>query len=522
MAVVLDQFGRPVETPRRPDERQIAVASVADRWTSYPSRGLTPERLAAILREADDGDVCRQSELFQEFEEKDAHLAAVLQTRKNAVIGLPRSVQPFDSEDPECVKDAELVTELLDQLDQEDLILDLMDAVGKGFSVCEILWQTGERALPARVEWVPQQRFTWDGSAVRLLTDGAPVAGEQIPANKFVIHRYKARSGSAARAGMLRVVSWMYLFKNYAVKDWVQYAEVFGMPLRLGKYEPGTSKEDIDKLLRTVVAIAANAAGVIPSNASIEFPAAGSATKGSAADVFPALIEYCDRAISKAVLGQTLTTDAQSGSGTLAGSAHNEVRRDLLEADAAAIAKTIQRDIIRPIVGFNRGWERTKRLPYLDIDTSEPEDQERTARTYGILVKDVGLRIGAGHVRERFGIPAPDADEELVGSASAAPAPPTGAAALKAGRPAGAVAHSAQIPPEQAQVAGLEDASIAEAAPAADGMTAAIERIVEAATDYDDLRDRVLAAYADLDVSELSDVLARATFMAEMAGRAHA
>ncbi len=49
--------------------------------SSYPSQGLTPERLAAIFREADAGDVRRQAELFEEMEEKDAHLGSVLQTR---------------------------------------------------------------------------------------------------------------------------------------------------------------------------------------------------------------------------------------------------------------------------------------------------------------------------------------------------------------------------------------------------------------------------------------------------------
>ena len=34
----------------------------------------------------------------------------------------------------------------------------------------------------------------------------------------------------------------MYLFKNYDLKDWVSFAEVYGLPLRLGKYAPGASE----------------------------------------------------------------------------------------------------------------------------------------------------------------------------------------------------------------------------------------------------------------------------------------
>ena len=70
---------------RRPDTREVAVAQVSDKYSEYPSNGLTPVKLAEIFREADAGDVLRQMELFEEMEEKDPHLFSQLQTRKNAV-----------------------------------------------------------------------------------------------------------------------------------------------------------------------------------------------------------------------------------------------------------------------------------------------------------------------------------------------------------------------------------------------------------------------------------------------------
>ena len=49
---------------RRPDIQEIAVAHVTDKYSEYPSNGLTPVKLAEILKEADAGDVLRQMELF--------------------------------------------------------------------------------------------------------------------------------------------------------------------------------------------------------------------------------------------------------------------------------------------------------------------------------------------------------------------------------------------------------------------------------------------------------------------------
>ena len=45
----------------------ISVVNINDNFSSYPSKGLTPEKLAALLREADQGDVYRQMELFTEM-----------------------------------------------------------------------------------------------------------------------------------------------------------------------------------------------------------------------------------------------------------------------------------------------------------------------------------------------------------------------------------------------------------------------------------------------------------------------
>lgn len=60
-----------------------------DAWRLYPADGLTPQRLAAILREADAGDIAAQMALYEQMEEKDAHLHCVAATRRLAVTGLP-------------------------------------------------------------------------------------------------------------------------------------------------------------------------------------------------------------------------------------------------------------------------------------------------------------------------------------------------------------------------------------------------------------------------------------------------
>ena len=228
---------------RRPDMREVAVAQVSDKYSEYPSNGLTPVKLAEILREADAGDVLRQMELFEEMEEKDPHLFSQLQTRKNAVTGLDFEVIPFGDE-PLDKEIADFIEEQLNGIESfEDVENDLLDAIGKGFAVSEILWGYDEGHVVVQdIKTRHQKRFFWDtlDDSFKVRTKDVP-EGILLPANKFIVHRYKARSGHTSRAGILRVVAWMYLFKNYDLKDWVSFAEIYGLPLRLGKYARATA-----------------------------------------------------------------------------------------------------------------------------------------------------------------------------------------------------------------------------------------------------------------------------------------
>ena len=279
------------QTPR-PESREVAAAQVTDKYSEYPSDGLTPVRLAEIFKEADAGDVLRQAELFEEMEEKDPHLFSQLQTRKNAVTGLDYEVIPFDSDDPRDKEIAEFVEAQLGGIEGfEDIMLDLLDAIGKGFAVSEIMWSYDEgHVVVDDIRSRHQKRFFWDSvdDSFKVRTQEAP-EGIELPKNKFIVHKYKARSGHPSRAGVLRVVAWMYLFKNYTLKDWVAFCEVFGMPLRLGKYQPGASEDDKRALMQALVAIGADAAGIFPDGTAIEFV---NTEKTSSTDLYERLARY--------------------------------------------------------------------------------------------------------------------------------------------------------------------------------------------------------------------------------------
>ncbi len=133
---VKDFFGRFFKATAPPETRELAAVGLADRWSTYPSRNLSPNRLAEIFREADQGDVFRQMELFEEMEEKDAHLASILQSRKMAVLSQDYEVLPY-ARTPEVERFAGFVGAWICGCpDWEVAFLALLDAGGNGSALC--------------------------------------------------------------------------------------------------------------------------------------------------------------------------------------------------------------------------------------------------------------------------------------------------------------------------------------------------------------------------------------------------
>jgi phage gp29-like protein len=133
-----DIFKR-VSAPPKPELRKVYFDSIQDRFSNYPGARLTPGKLSAIFQAADQGDIREQMELYEEMEERDAHLASILQTRKVAVQGLKYRILPY-SNNTQDVKVADFVRSVITSLDFDQIISNILDALGKGYSVNEIIW----------------------------------------------------------------------------------------------------------------------------------------------------------------------------------------------------------------------------------------------------------------------------------------------------------------------------------------------------------------------------------------------
>ena len=201
-----------------------------------------------------------------------------------------------------------------------EVVLNAMTAaILPGYAPIELRWElrTDSRGRQVRVPHAtlqPQRWFTLSGDRRRFLlrsetnmtpaVDGFPaVMGEELRPLAWLMHVHPARHGGLARSMLARVLFWPYLFKNYALRDFAEFLEIYGLPLRLGKYPTGASDDEKRTLLRAVTDIGHNAAGIIPQGMVLEFQSAAAGTEVP----FAAMWDRLDAAESKAILGQTLT-----------------------------------------------------------------------------------------------------------------------------------------------------------------------------------------------------------------------
>lgn len=423
---ILGPDGKPIEY----DVLQEALApptltGIRTVWGNPPiAPGLTPSRLAQVLIDANEGWPRDYLTLAEEMEERDWHYASVLGTRKRAVSGLPATVEAA-SDSAADVKLADAIRELIRQANFGDMVDDALDALGKGYSAIEIIWDRSGKAWTPTYCWRDPRFFRFDyvtQSELLLLSDDN-IMGTPLPAFKFIQHRPRLKSGVPARGGLARLVAAAYMCKSYTLTDWLAFAEVFGMPLRIGRYAPGATPADIATLVTAVANIGTDAAAVIPTTMDIQFAQLPKTSDGGAI-VYSNLADWLDRQVSKAVLGQTMTTDAQSaGLGSNSAEVHNEVRTDIQINNAKQLANTLNRDLVKPYIDLNFGVQDA--YPRVKLDVVEPDDIGTLTQALSLLVP-LGLRVGASGVRDKLGLPDPGEDEELLHTAQAAPQPGVG------------------------------------------------------------------------------------------------
>ncbi|HEY8037136.1 MAG TPA: DUF935 domain-containing protein [Methylobacter sp.] len=542
--MILDRFGKPI-TPADVKEKQTdspQSAQLHREFAEHPSKGLTPARLAEILLAAERGDMIAQAELFMDMEEKDTHIGSELGKRKMSVKKLDWALKPPRDATATEKKNTKMLEALIsDELDIGAIRFDALDAIGHGYSCIELGWgrNVQDKWFPNQVVHRPPTWFTTpqDDRNTLHLRDSSTLYGVPLQPFGWIAHIHKSRSGYLARAGLHRSLVWPYLYKNYSVRDLAEFLEIYGLPIRIGKYPDGADDKAKRDLLRAVLSIGHHAAGIIPETMQVELQ---QVLASGNAESFKVMIDWCEASVSKAILGGTLTSSTAANGNRSLGDVHNEVRLDIRDDDATQLDNTLSTHLVYPMAMLN-GLFADNRCPSFVSDTQEPDDLELYSNALPKLT-GIGLRIPTRYAYSKLKIPEPEGDEEVLTAAAPAaqPVPPANsskqAAALAAlagdmnttvsgmNGPAKVQPGQGDNPAQQADIdtspiSSMTDQMAVEAGPAIKSMVDQIAALAGEAESLEALRDQLLNGYGDLDSKALESVMALGFSVAELSGR---
>lgn len=450
--------------------------------------------------------------LYDEVD-RDSHAGSVLQSRYLTVVGKDWEIMPGKN----AVKDgrpavspqdetiAEFVKDRLLGCNFNQARFELLQAILYGFYNAEILWEyaDGDIKIKKIIGKHPKRFCFTPERELKLLTPHNMIDGESVPDRKFITFTY-ADSDNPYGKGLGRKLWWPVWFKKHGIKFWLIFLEKFGMPTAVGKYPPGTEPSQQQALLDAIDAIQQETGVKIPDNMAIGLLEASRTGKAS----YESLCGYMDKQMSKAVLSQTATTEGTPGK-LGDEKTQSQVKQEIVEADADLLDDCLNESLIRWIVDFN--FPAVLEYPKIKTRAEEKPDLRKRSEIDKTVTVDIGVPVGKKYFYETYGIPEPDAGEDLVTPRL----PNDGQAATPKGGTF-AEKQSDDLSPTDA-LNTLGDKVLA-AADMSDFIEPAKE-LLNKVDSLEEFRDGLVNLSDNMDESSMGEFIERALVLAELSGR---
>jgi phage gp29-like protein len=270
----------------------------------------------------------------------DSHLESVWSVRCAATSGAEWFMEPGD--DSSGAKEpADAFAEELKDMDVPRIIEEMMDAVAFGYSPLEVLWTAKEGKWGfSNIVGKPPQWFEFNQENKLVLKTGI-LGTEELPENRFLLVQHRPSYANPYGVKVFSKCFWPVTFKKNGFRWWTVFVEKYGGAFMYGKYPSNAGEKFKAELLDALEKMVADAVAIAPEGSEITISSAADKKGGS--DVHSEYIKMANNEISKAVLGQTLTTEIGSTGSFAAAKAHDLVRGDIAAADRRRISAAFNR-----------------------------------------------------------------------------------------------------------------------------------------------------------------------------------
>ena len=295
-------------------------------------------------------------------------------------------------------KESELITRFFENdLDVYKLISDILDSIWYGYQPIEIVWNKSDSYLmPMKIQAKPPEWFVFgQENELRFRTKENYFEGIELPNKKFLIPQYMPSYNNPYGERVAARCFWPATFKKGGLKFWVIFTEKYGMPAIIGKVPKSSAQSEYDRLAELLEDLLQDSVSVVPDDSSVEIKEASG--KNASADIYKKLIDTCNSMISKAVLGQTLTTEVGSTGSYAASKTHQEVRQDIIDDDKRLVENTINL-LISWICDLNFPNANHPKFELYGEDTVDDKLAQRDK-----TLREAGVKFSKKYFRKAYG-----------------------------------------------------------------------------------------------------------------------
>ena len=381
---------------------------------------LTPQRAVELYEAWRRGELADVQRVWEQLEETDDTLGTVLDKRQRALADMPWAILT-DAEaigdDAERARKAELQQAYLQTVfnaveNLEEAFVHLGMADFRGVAALEITgnmqrmrWEVIEPWCLAR----PVRRGPWLYNAK---AEASYSTLEALDAERVIVREARPID----LACMFLIVD-----KMHAIHGWDAFLDVYGNPSIFLELPPATGEQMArvyDALAKRIIG---DGRGTVPNGSKFQTVE----TRQNNCDSFEKRAKWCQDAIITVATGGLLTITTESGSGTLAGSAHTDSFENLVAGSAASISAAINRQFTRRLLAA--AFPDDPPLAYFSL-APEPADERMQLAQLLATLKTAGWQTTQEKASELMQmdvepVPAAPAAAPMMNTAPDVPAP---------------------------------------------------------------------------------------------------
>ncbi|MBI3987176.1 MAG: DUF935 family protein, partial [Lentisphaerae bacterium] len=366
----------------------------ANRWREQynPLRGLTVRRAVSLLEAGQRGELAELHWAYYFVEMTDPDLLALIERRLAPLLETEWHIKTLDPEttgfDPAL---AESQTAFLKQ--QYERLENLYEAIEhlamaqfRGYAHLE---KTADKLLPVDTWNVVRDGLTgpwkYNPEAQPIGFSSLPAANLIAPEN-FIIREI--------RRPINRWAIYKFICSNLSFKDWNAFVEIYGLPGAVVILPPNL-QDKADEFRDAAKEVAEGASGSLPNGSDVKF---SDSPRGSSP--FRDHLKFLQEQLVLAGTGGLLTMLAQSGSGTLAGGAHEDTFDQIAAADARKISELLQKQFDKPALA--QAFPGRPVLAYFELAAQEETDIGQII-DHAVKLKSAGYQLDPEELSEKTG-----------------------------------------------------------------------------------------------------------------------